>query len=39
MNAEIGNIKTKYIRKLTGLERMLDQLKSEKRELQQVIES
>jgi hypothetical protein len=33
MQAEIGSIKTKYIRKLTGLERMLDQLKSEKREL------
>lgn len=39
MNAEIGNIKSKYLKKMTGLERMLDSLKNEKRELQLQIEN
>jgi hypothetical protein len=33
MHAEIGSIKSKYLRKMTDLERMLDNLKNEKREL------
>jgi hypothetical protein len=39
LHSEIANQKSKYLKKMTNLERVLDQLKNEKRELQQVIET
>ena len=39
MHAEIGTIKSKYLKKLSTLERMLDQTKNEKKELQMIIET
>lgn len=39
LQSEIAEQKSKYLKKMTKLERMLDQMKSEKRELQHVIET
>ncbi|CDW86764.1 UNKNOWN [Stylonychia lemnae] len=39
LHAEIATQKSKYLKRMTNLERLLDQLKSEKRELQSVIET
>lgn len=39
LHAEIATQKSKYLKRMTNLERMLDQLKQEKRELQTVIET
>lgn len=39
LQSEIVNQKSKYIKKMTNLEKLLEQMKSEKRQLQQVVET
>lgn len=39
LHSEIANQKSKYVRKLTNLEKLIEQMRGEKKQMQQVLET